>query len=208
LKKQKLNKRGVLMFVESRRSQERIAQILRDYSSEDRAAANELFPLVRKQLRRPPRRRLRGEQRAGQAPQTTALIHETNLKFTAQKTLNGESRTYFFVIAPNLMRQFLFDQARAKHRAERGRAADNLPVEKAQLLVAEEKNLDLLMLDEALNKPDKPDEQQTKIVELRYLGGLSIDETPMALNGSEATVNKDRKVVKAWLRSQLPLQDK
>jgi RNA polymerase sigma factor (TIGR02999 family) len=123
------------MAVEPRCSQVRITQILSNWSAGNQTAAAELFPLVYNEPRRNARRYPSGE-RAGHTPQTTSLIHKAYLKLIPQKPVNWESRTQFFAIASNLMRQSLVDHAMTNHRIKRGGAAGNLPVEEAQLLVA------------------------------------------------------------------------
>ena len=187
---------------EQNRSTQDITGILRAWHDGNREALDTLLPIVYDELRRQAHRYLRNE-RKGHSLQTTGLIHEAYLRLTEQRSIEWESRTQFFGIASNLMRQILVDYAKAKHRLKRGGKADNLPLEEAFLVTTEETNVDLLAMDEALNRLAEMDEQQSRIVELRYFSGLSIEETAEVLSISASTVKRDWNVAKAWLKHEL-----
>ena len=187
---------------EQNRSTQDITGILRAWHDGNREALDTLLPIVYDELRRQAHRYLRNE-RKGHSLQTTGLIHEAYLKLTEQRSIEWESRTQFFGIASNLMRQILVDYAKAKHRLKRGGKADNLPLEEAFLVTTGETDIDLLAMDEALNRLAEMDEQQSRIVELRYFSGLSIEETAEVLSISASTVKRDWNVAKAWLKHEL-----
>ena len=180
----------------------KITQMLREWSDGDRAALEELMPLVYDELHKQAALFLRRE-RSDHTLQTTALIHETYLKLIDQRDVNWESRTHFFAIAANLMRRILVDYARAKHREKRGGDAVRLTLDKAELEISKEKSIDLMALDEALTRLESFDERQSRIVELRYFGGLTLEETADALKVSRATVAADWNMAKAWLHREL-----
>ena len=179
-----------------------ITQRLRQWSDGSREALEELMPLVYDELRKQARRYLRRE-RQNHTLQTTALIHEAYLKLIDQRDVNWESRTHFFAIAASMMRRILVDHARTKHRAKRGGEGENLPLDEAMLVIGEEKSVDLIALDEALNRLEEFDEQQARIVELRYFSGLTLEETAAALKISRTTVANDWALAKAWLHREL-----
>lgn len=176
--------------------------MLREWSDGDREVLEELMPLVYDELRKQARRYLRRE-RPNHTLQTTALIHEAYLKLIDQRDVNWDSRTHFFAVAANMMRRILVDHARSKHREKRGGAGENLPLEEAMLVVSDEQNIDLIALDQALNRLAEFDEQQARIVELRYFSGMSLEETAAALNISRTTVANDWSLAKAWLHREL-----
>jgi RNA polymerase sigma factor (TIGR02999 family) len=179
-----------------------ISRLLRQWSEGNRAALEELLPLVYDELHRQAARYLRRE-RAAHTLQTTALIHEAYLRLIDQRDVQWQSRTHFFAIAAQMMRRVLVDYARAKHREKRGRGDVCLPLEVAKLVADDKKGVDLMALDEALTRLAAMDEQQARVVELRYFGGLSLEETAEALHVSRATVARDWDVAKAWLRREL-----
>ena len=181
-----------------------ITEILRALGDGNREMLDALLPLVYDELHRQAHRHLRGE-RAGHTLQTTALINEAYLKLIEQKNVGWESRTHFFAIAASLMRRILIDYARTKKRIKRGGAdlPDYVPLDDNLLIASGESNLDLLDLDRALNRLAQMDEQQSKIVELKFFSGLSIEETAKALGISPATVKRDWNMAKAWLYQEL-----
>ena len=179
-----------------------ISRLLRQWSEGDHAAEDELLPLVYDELHRQAARYLRRE-RAAHTLQTTALIHEAYLRLINQRDVQWQSRTHFFALAAQMMRRVLVDYARAKHREKRGRGDACLPLEAAKLVADDKKGVDLTALDEALTRLAALDEQQAHVVELRYFGGLSLEETAEALHVSRATVARDWEVAKAWLRREL-----
>jgi RNA polymerase sigma factor (TIGR02999 family) len=178
-----------------------ITNLLREWGEGDDAALDELFPLVYDELHRQARNYLRGE-RPGHTLQTTALLHEAYLRLAGYERGRWENRFQFFAFAAKLMRHVLVDHARAKQREKRGAGA--LKISLADLnLVTPEPDLDLLALNEALDRLNKIDQQQVRVVELRYFGGLSLEETADALEISRATAARDWNVARAWLHREL-----
>ena len=176
--------------------------MLREWSGGSAQASEELMPLVYDELHRQAARFLRRE-RGDHTLQPTALINEAYIKLVDQREVNWESRTHFFAIASAMMRRILVDHARARHRGKRGGDDLKLPLEEAALVIDNEKNIDLIALDEALNRLAKIDEQQVRVVELRYFSGLSLEETAEVLKISRATAARDWAMAKAWLRREL-----
>lgn len=179
-----------------------ITQLLLAWNGGDKDVLDKLMPLVFDELHRQAARFLRRE-RSDHTLQTTALINEAYLKLVDQRRVNWESRTHFFAIAANLMRRVLVDYARSKNRDKRGGDLIKLSLEEAEAVSGKEKNVDLMALDEALSKLEKIDERQARIVELRYFGDLTLEETAAALNVSRTTVADDWAMAKAWLRREL-----
>jgi RNA polymerase sigma factor (TIGR02999 family) len=180
----------------------KITQMLREWSDGKPEALNNLLPLVYDELHRQAARYLRKE-RQGHTLQTTALINEAYLKLIDRRDVNWESRTHFFAVAAQAMRRILVDYAKAKHREKRGGDNIKLSLEEAMLVAAKEKGVDLIALDEALNKLNLLDEQQARVVELRYFSGLTLEETAEALRVSRATVARDWEAARAWLHREL-----
>lgn len=176
--------------------------MLRELSDGKREAWDNLLPLVYDELHRQASRYLRKERR-GHTLQTTALINEAYLKLIDQRNVNWESRTHFYAIAAQAMRRILVDYARTSHRKKRGGDDIKLALDDAILVPVEENSVDLIGLDEALNKLAERDAQQARVVELRYFGGLSLDETAEAMHISRATVASDWRMAKVWLLREL-----
>ena len=176
--------------------------MLREWSDGKQDALDKLMPLVYDELHRQAARYLRKE-RQGHTLQTTALIHEAYLKLIDQRNVNWESRTHFFAIAAQAMRRILVDYAKAAHRKKRGGDDIKVPLEEAMLVATKEKGVDLIALDEVLNKLARRDEQQARIVELKYFSGLSLEETAEALHVSRATVAGDWSMAKVGLYREL-----
>ena len=179
-----------------------ITQLLKQWSSGNAEVLDDLMPLVYKELRRQAAGYLRRE-RADHTLQPTALINEAYLKLIDQREVKWQNRAHFFAIAAQAMRRILVDYARERHREKRGGAAENLPIEEALTIVSQEKSVDLVALDEALNKLARFDQRQAKVVELRYFSGLSIDETAKILDVSNATIRRDWNMAKAWLHQEI-----
>ena len=179
-----------------------ISVLLREWNDGDRAALDDLLPLVYNELHQQARRYLRRE-RQDHTLQTTALIHEAYIKLIGQKNVEWESRNHFFAIAAKLMRRILVDHARTKHRDKRGGDDVKLPLDEATHIVVDERDVDLIALDDALNRLENIDEQQARVVELRYFSGLSLEETAEALKISRATAARDWAMAKAWLHREL-----
>jgi RNA polymerase sigma factor (TIGR02999 family) len=182
---------------------EQITVLLREWSDGKREALDKLLPLVYNELHKQARRYLRKE-RSDHTLQTTALIHEAYLKLIDQRDVEWESRTHFFAIAAQMMRRILVDHARTRHRDKRGgETVVKLPLDEAMLVVVDERNVDLIALDEVLTRLEAVDEQQARVVELRYFSGLSLEETAEALKISRATAARDWAMAKAWLHREL-----
>jgi len=179
-----------------------ISLLLRQWSEGNRAAMEELLPLVYDELHRQAECYLRRE-RVGHTLQPTALIHEAYLRLIDQRDVRWQSRTHFFAIAAKMMRRVLIDYARAKHRDKRGGDAVRLTLDPAILVATDKDSVDLIALDQALQRLAEFDEQQARVVQLRYFGGLSLEETAEVLHISRATTARDRDVAKAWLRREL-----
>lgn len=180
--------------------------MLRAWGSKEgdaREALDRLMPIVYDELRRQAHRFLRRED-ADHTLQTTALVHEAYLKLIDQRTTEWESRTQFFALVATIMRRILVDYAKNKHRLKRGGAAENLPLEEAFYAAAtQENNVDLMALDEALKKLEEFDSRKTRLVELKFFVGLSLEETAEIMGISMATVKRDWQVAKAWLHKEL-----
>jgi RNA polymerase sigma factor (TIGR02999 family) len=179
-----------------------ITRILRDWTRGESDAINELMPLVYDELRRQAARHLRRENQ-DHTLQTTALIHEAYLKLIDQRNVEWQNRLHFFAIASQAMRRILVDHARTKHREKRGGKDVKVPLDDALGVGAAEKNTDLIALDEALTRLEVIDEQQVRVVELRYFSGLSLEDTADALGISRATAARDWSMAKAWLHREL-----
>ena len=160
------------------------------------------MPLVYDELHKQASRYLRGE-RANHTLQTTALIHEAYIKLVDQRSVNWESRSHFFAIASKLMRRILVDHARARKRLKRGAGINTVKFDEATFVIDKGKTIDLIILDEALNRLMEKDERQVRVVECRYFGGLTLAETAKALRLSPTTIANDWKMAKAWLHREL-----
>jgi len=184
-----------------------VTQLLIDWSKGDQKALDKLMPLVYSELRRLAGNYLRRE-RLGHTLQPTALVNEAYLKLIDQKNAKWQNRTQFYGVAAQLMRRILVDHARQHQAAKRGGSdQQRLSITSAGQLgakqLANEPAIDLLALHEALNELAEIDPQQSRIVELKFFGGLSIEETAEVLGVGHATVERDWKMARAWLRRKL-----
>lgn len=183
-------------------SPEGITQLLIDWGKGDQAALERLMPLVYSELRRLASNYLRRE-RAEHTLQPTALVNEAYLKLVDQRNAKWQNRAHFFGIAAQLMRRILVDHARQRQAVKRGGVEQQrLSITSAEA-VMKQPEIDLLALNEALEELAEMDPQQSRIVELKFFGGLSIEETAEVLGISHATVERDWKMARAWLRRQL-----
>ena len=178
-----------------------VTALLVEVANGNQAAQEKLVPLVYDQLKRLARRYMRRE-RAGHTLQTTALVHEAYLKLVGQHSPHWQGRAQFYGIAAQLMRRILIDHARRHLREKRGGTQVIVPLEEG-LAFTPEHSEDLLKLDEALDRLSKLDPRQSRIVELRFFGGLSVEETSRFLNVSPITVKRDWAVAKVWLYGEL-----
>jgi RNA polymerase sigma factor (TIGR02999 family) len=174
---------------------------LEQWNNGDQAALDKLMPLIYDELRKMARRYMR-QQNPGHTLQTTALIHETYLRMVKQKEKHFENRAHFFGVAAQAMRHILVDYARARQTARRGGAARPISLEEAALVTAE-RAAELVAIDEALKELEKLSKRQSRVVELRYFGGLSVDETATVLSVSPETVMRDWSMAKTWLHRAL-----
>jgi RNA polymerase sigma factor (TIGR02999 family) len=179
---------------------ENVTQLLLAWGRGDEAARDELIPLVYDTLRRIARHQLRGE-RAGHTLETNALINEAYLELVEQ-SVSWQNRAHFFGIAARLMRQLLVDYARARGRLKRGGDRQQISLMAADR-IAQERAVDLLALDEALETLAQADPQRSRIVELRFFGGLTIEETAQVLGVSTPTVERGWRAARAWLQTEL-----
>lgn len=176
---------------------------LQQWSSGKEDALEALMPVVYAELHRQAANYLRRE-RVGHTLQATALINEVYLKLIDQREVNWKNRAHFFGIAAQAMRRILVDHARSRHRDKRGGNAENLPLEAAEFATSPDgTSVDLIALDEALTRLGDLDERQSKIVELRFFSGMSVEETAEALGISPATVKNEWRTAKAWLFLEL-----
>jgi RNA polymerase sigma factor (TIGR02999 family) len=180
-----------------------VTQLLLAWERGDEAARDELIPLVYDALRRIARHHLRNE-RAGHTLQTAALINEAYLKLVEQ-SVAWQSREHFFGIAARLMRQILVDYARSRQRLKRG--GDQQKISLADAVDARGQAADLLVLNNALETLAEVDPQRSQIVELRFFGGLTIEETAHVMGISTASVERGWRTARAWLQTELGRSD-
>jgi RNA polymerase sigma-70 factor, ECF subfamily len=176
--------------------------MLKDWSGGKREALDELLPFVYNELHRQASRYLRRE-RGDHTLQTTALINEAYMKLIDQNEVEWQNRAHFFAIAAQTMRRILVDYARTRKREKRGGDDVKLQLDDAINVSTKEKSIDLVALDEALNRLAEFDERQARVVELRYFSGMTEEETAEVLDISPATVRRDWNMAKAWLFHQL-----
>lgn len=174
-----------------------VTVLLEQWNNGDQAALNRLMPLIYEELRKMAKRYMR-QQNPGHTLQTTALIHEAYLRMIKQPEKHFESRAHFFGVAAQAMRHILVDYARARQTAKRGGAVRVISLEEAAL-VTEERAAEVVALDEALHELEKLSKRQGRVVELRYFGGLSVEETAIVLSVSPETVMRDWTLAKTWL---------
>jgi RNA polymerase sigma factor (TIGR02999 family) len=185
-------------------TQHEITRLLVEWGNGDQQALERLTPLVYEELHRLARRYLRQE-RQGHTLQSTALVHEAYLKLVGQHSVRWQNRAQFFGIAAQLIRRILVDYARNKHAAKRGADSPKLSLDEA-LAVPGERDLDLVALDDALETLAKLDPRQSRLVELRFFAGLTVEETAEVLQMSPATVKRDWTAAKAWLFREIRRQ--
>lgn len=178
-----------------------VTLLLREWRNGDRQALDALLPLVYKELRRIAHSQLRKE-RPDHTLQSAALVHEAYFRLIGMNPPQWESRTHFFSIAAQLMREILVDYARRHRAAKRGAGARALRIEEAAGLCSQ-KDIDVLALDDALKALTKIDPRQSKVVELRFFAGLSIEEVSQALEIAPATVQRDWTAARAWLHREI-----
>jgi RNA polymerase sigma-70 factor, ECF subfamily len=183
-----------------------ITDLLVAWSDGDQAALEKLTPLVYQELRRLARGYLRGE-REGHTLQTTALVHEAYLRLVEASQMRWQNRAHFFAVSAQLMRHILVDFARARRNLKRGGDAQQVSLDEA-LTVAAGHNAELVALDDALKDLARLDERQSKVVELRFFGGLTEAEIAEVLRISPRTVSSDWNLARSWLLRELSRKER
>jgi RNA polymerase sigma factor (TIGR02999 family) len=178
-----------------------VTELLRRWSRGDVAARESLVPLVYDELRRLARYYL-ASQRSDHTLQSTAIVHEAYLRLAGRDHVQWENRGHFFAVAAQLMRRILVDHARKRNAAKRGGAQLTLLVDEA-VEPSSQRELDLVALDDALKALAELDARQSRIVELRFFGGLSIEDTSRLLEISPATVKREWSTARAWLYEEI-----
>ena len=178
-----------------------VTKLLERWSGGDEAALEQLMPLVHDELHRLAHQHMRRES-PGHILQTSALINEAYLRLVDQPQIRFENRAHFFGIAARLMRRILVDDARHRQAAKRGGSMIQVPLDEASAIVADQA-ANVSTLDDALQRLEEIDKRQGQIVELRFFGGLSIEETAKVLSVSPGTVMRDWTFARAWLRNEM-----
>jgi RNA polymerase sigma factor (TIGR02999 family) len=182
-------------------SSARVSKLLRDWGQGDENAREALIPLVYNELRRLARRHLRGE-RPDHTLQSAALVNEAYLRLIQRQPPQWENRAHFFGVAAQVMRHILVDHARNRRAAKRGAGVPRLELT-PDIALPREREVDVVALDDALNQLATLDAQQSRVVELRFFGGLSIEETAVVLGISPATVKREWASARAWLHREI-----
>lgn len=186
-------------------SSARVSQLLRNWGQGDQGAREALIPLVYDELRRVARRHLRRE-RPDHTLQSAALVNEAYLRLIRQDQPQWQNRAHFFGVAAQMMRHILVDHARNRRAAKRGAGVPRLSLE-AEVALPRERDLDIVALDDALNRLAELDLQQSRVVELRFFAGLSIEETSAVLGISPATVKREWATARMWLQREMKHKD-
>jgi RNA polymerase sigma factor (TIGR02999 family) len=176
---------------------EGVTQLLIDWSSGDKTALDRLMPLLYDELRRLAKRHMARERR-DHTLQTSALINEAYLRLVDQKDLQWQNRAHFFAVAAQVMRHILIDHARSYQYAKRGAGAQKIPLDEAAIFT-QRRAAEFVALDEALEALAGVDPRRSQVVELRFFGGLSIEETAEVMKISAPTVQREWRAAKAWL---------
>jgi RNA polymerase sigma factor (TIGR02999 family) len=178
-----------------------MTELLAAWSNGDRQALDRLLPLVEEELHRLAHRYMSRE-REGHTLQTTALVNEAYLRLIDQRGVRWQNRAHFFAIAAEMMRRILIDHARKQAYQKRGGGARHLPLDEAAVLT-NERAAELVALDEALQNLAKVDERKARVIELRYFGGLSVEEVAEVLGVHPDTVTREWRRARAWLHREL-----
>ncbi len=182
-----------------------VTQLLIDWRGGNNDALNQLMPMVYDELRGLAKRYMRRES-ASHTLQTNALVNEAYLRLINQQNVDWQNRAHFFAIAAQVMRHLLVDHARSKQYAKRGGGAQQITLDEG-LAVTDDNAVELLALHQALERLEQIDDRKSKIVELRYFGGLSTEETAEVLGVSEITIKREWAKAKAWLFRELSQSD-
>jgi RNA polymerase sigma factor (TIGR02999 family) len=183
-----------------RADRERVSKLLADWADGDPSAREQLVPIIYEELRRLAHHYMRGE-RVGHTLQTTALVNELYLRLAGIDAVRWRDRVHFFAVTATLMRRVLVDYARQRGREKRGAGVTVISLN--ENAVARQPDVDVVALDEALERLAAVDPQQSRVVELRFFAGLSVEETADALGISPATVKRDWATAKLWLYNEL-----
>jgi RNA polymerase sigma-70 factor (ECF subfamily) len=178
-------------------SRQSLTELLQEWQHGDKEALDKLTPLVYDELRRIAHRYVRRE-REGHTLETTALVNEAYLRLVGQQKIEWQNRAHFFAVTAQVMRHILIDHARRRHYAKRGGEAVHVSLDEANVM-SHERAAELVALDEALLELARLDPRKSRVVELRYFGGLSLEETAEVLEVSIMTVRRDWRAAKAWL---------
>jgi RNA polymerase sigma factor (TIGR02999 family) len=185
-------------------SPQEFTELLVAWGKGEEGAMDRLMPLVYQELRRTAHRQLRGE-RPGQGPQTTSLVHEAYMRLLDSSRVRWQNRSHFYAVSAQLMRRILVDFARARRAQKRGGDAVRVPIDEA-LDAVPERSADVVALDDALEALAQFDPRKVQVVELRFFGGLSVQETAEVLSVSPDTIMRDWKLAKAWLLRELSVE--
>jgi len=183
-----------------RAATDQVGELLRAWSDGDTSALERLAPIVYDELHRLARRYMRGE-RPGHSLQTTALVNEAYMRLVGYERLQWQNRAHFFAVSAQLMRRILVEHAR-RHNLKRGGGVLHVSLDEAAV-VGGDRAADLVVLDDAMNTLAQLDPRKAQVVEMRFFGGLSVDETAVVLKVSPATVMRDWSTAKAWLYREL-----
>ena len=175
-----------------------VTQLLANWSKGDQAALDQLMPLVYGELRRLAGAYLRRE-RSNHTLQSTALVHEAFMRLVHQQDVQWRNRAHFYAIAAQMIRRILVDYARSQHAEKRGSGAIKLALDEAMAVPQAGTDVDLLGLNDALDRLAEMDERQSRIVELRFFAGLSIEETAEVMHLSPASIKREWQTARAWL---------
>jgi len=178
-----------------------VTGLLKAWGAGNEGALEKLAPLVYQELRQRARRYMANE-RTGHTLQTTALVHEVYLRLVDTPQCNWQNRTHFYAVCAQLMRRILVDFARSRNYQKRGGGAPHLPIEEA-LTVCQECPSQIVAVDEALKNLAQVDKRKSRVVELRFFGGLSVEETAEVMQVSADTVLRDWKMAKVWLLREM-----
>lgn len=182
-------------------SPHRVTELLEQWSDGNQAVLEELLPLVEDELHRIARRYMSRE-RQGHTLQTTALVNEAYIRLAAAKDINWQSRAHFFALAASIMRRIMIDYARRRRNQQHGAGALRVTLDEAAL-VADERGTELLALDEALDELTLKYPRKGRVIELRFFGGLTVEEAATVLKIDARTVKRDWLFARAWLHNKI-----
>ena len=177
-----------------------VSKLLRAWTDGDRGALDRLTPIVYDELHRLAQRYMKRE-RPGHSLQTTALVNEAYMRLVDYKRMRWQNRAHFFAVSAQLMRRILVEHAR-RHNLKRGGGVQHVSLEEA-VIVGGDEDTDLVALDDAMNKLARIDPRKVQVVEMRFFGGLSVEETAQVLKVSTVTVKRDWRAARAWLYREL-----